>query len=566
LLHRFLADADEAAFEALVRRHGPMVLGVCRRVLKHPHDAEDAFQATFLVLVRKAVSIRKRDTVGGWLYGVACKTALKARAADLRRQAKERQAGEMRGRQKAEEDAWADLQPLLDQELGHLPDKYRLPVVLCDLEGKTRKEAARELGWVEGTLSGRLARARQMLAQRLARRRVVLSGGLLATMLSQHAASACVPAALLAATVQAAGGMVAGQALAAGLISAKVAALTKGVLNTMFLTRLKIATAMLLAAALLVGTTGTLTVPAEGARAAGEKAKAQKVEPRKEEKPALVQVRLVSPASMKVRVQNQAGQFDRRSEVEVPARLNLEPGKCLRLKLADIPNRPGVEVFPTVEIAKPDAVTETFQAVSAVPIAFTEEDFDQVASGNVVVKVIYLPSLQFRDLASTGVDEVVSSRLEPGVDPIVEAQRRGRVLLVLRVGNIDLGGKEGGAGANDKICRDEPLDAFIRRHLEKKVEKQTEEEANATFIRRLSLDVTGVPPTPAEVKRFLQDKDPDKRKKLVERLLLVPEVEAKIEAFLKKLPNEELRLHALDLIEKKVKEQRDKIKKQPGGR
>src|SRR5262249_26019760 len=158
-------------------RHGPMVLGVCRRVLDHAHDAEDAFQATFLVLARKAASIVARDTVGNWLYGVAYRTAHKARVAAARRRLKERQ---MSRPEALDEDVWRELRPVLDQELNRLPEKYREPVILCDLEGQTRKEAARRLGWPEGTLSGRLSRARVLLAKRLARHGLTLSGGAMA--------------------------------------------------------------------------------------------------------------------------------------------------------------------------------------------------------------------------------------------------------------------------------------------------------------------------------------------------------------------------------------------------
>src|SRR5262249_15212782 len=154
------------AFEALIERHGPMVFGVCRRLLADPHAAEDAFQATFLVLVRKAASISPPEMVGNWLYGVACRTAHNARVTLAKLRAKAR---EMRYIPQAEEQGdagWRDLQPLLDTELERLPDKYRASIVLCDLEGKSRTEAARQLGLPEGTLSSRLARGRELLGQR----------------------------------------------------------------------------------------------------------------------------------------------------------------------------------------------------------------------------------------------------------------------------------------------------------------------------------------------------------------------------------------------------------------
>src|SRR5207244_3033628 len=138
---------DEAAFEALVRRHGPMVLGVCLRVLRRHADAEDAFQATFLVLARKAASVVPREMLPNWLYGVAQQTAVRARAAAARRRAREKQVTHTPEPAAKPPAPWDDLEPLLDEELSKLPDKYRVPVVLCDLEGKTRKQAAGQLGW-----------------------------------------------------------------------------------------------------------------------------------------------------------------------------------------------------------------------------------------------------------------------------------------------------------------------------------------------------------------------------------------------------------------------------------
>jgi RNA polymerase sigma factor (sigma-70 family) len=239
LLESFVSSRDEAAFAALVRRHGPMVWGVCRRVLSNHQDAEDAFQAAFLVLVRKAASVVPREMVANWLYGVAHQTALKARALAARRKGRERQVTQMPEAAAAEHDLWPDLQPLLDQELSRLSDKYRVVIVLCDLEGKTRQEAARQLGVPPGTVAGRLARARALLAKRLTRNGLTLSGGSLAAMLSQQAASAGVPAAVVSSTIHTASLLAAGQAAAVGVLSPKAAALTEGVLKAMLITRLK---------------------------------------------------------------------------------------------------------------------------------------------------------------------------------------------------------------------------------------------------------------------------------------------------------------------------------------
>src|SRR5438874_579973 len=179
LLESFVARRDEAAFEALVRRHGPMVLGVCRGVLRNAHDAEDAFQATFLVLVRKAASLRRREAVGNWLYGVAYRTALQARTTAARRRLKEAQ---MRSPESQDSAAAGvvrlELQALLDRELSRLPQKYQAPIVLCDLLGKTKREAAADLGCPEGTVSSRLARGRELLRRRLARQGLASAGSL----------------------------------------------------------------------------------------------------------------------------------------------------------------------------------------------------------------------------------------------------------------------------------------------------------------------------------------------------------------------------------------------------
>jgi RNA polymerase sigma factor (sigma-70 family) len=263
LLERFLAARDEAAFEALVRRHGPMVLGVCRRVLGGAggaYDAEDAFQATFLVLVHRAGSVAARESVGSWLYGVAYRTALKARAAAARRRAKEKQMA--RPEAVHERDLGRELRPLIDQELSRLPEKYREPIVLCDLEGRTREEAARRLGCPEGTVSGRLARARGMLAKRLARHGLTLSGGAVVHALAAGAAPACVPPSLVGSTVRAAARVAAGHA-AAGAVSAPVAALTAGVLQTMVVSKIKLGLAVALAVALLGAGWGVYQTRAE---------------------------------------------------------------------------------------------------------------------------------------------------------------------------------------------------------------------------------------------------------------------------------------------------------------
>jgi RNA polymerase sigma factor (sigma-70 family) len=248
LLACFLRRRDEATFAPLVRRHGPMVWGVCRRILHHYQDTEDAFQATFLVLLRKAASIQPRDMVANWLHGVALRTAWKARALAGKRKARERQLTDVSEPVMTEPTVWREIQPLLDQELSRLPDKYRVTILLCDLEGRTRKEVAQQLRVPEGTVAGRLARARALLARRLARHGLVVSGTALAAALGLNGAEACVPATLMTSTIQTAALLAAGQS-ATGVVSAPVASLAESVLKLMLLTKLKIMTAVVLGVA-----------------------------------------------------------------------------------------------------------------------------------------------------------------------------------------------------------------------------------------------------------------------------------------------------------------------------
>jgi RNA polymerase sigma factor (sigma-70 family) len=171
LLDRFVERRDEVAFELLVWRHGPMVLGVCRRILQNPHDAEDAFQASFFTLARKADSIARRDSVGAWLYRVAYRIALRARARRARLAQREQPLGDLPvaevGCEPADLLAWRELRPVLDAEISRLPEKYRAAFVLCYLEGKTNEQAAEQLGCPKGTVLSRLSRARERLRKRL---------------------------------------------------------------------------------------------------------------------------------------------------------------------------------------------------------------------------------------------------------------------------------------------------------------------------------------------------------------------------------------------------------------
>ena len=258
LLDHFVERREGAAFEAIVHRHGPMVWSVCRRVLRDHHDAEDAFQATFLVLARRAASVMPREKLGNWLYGVAYQTATKARAMRAKRRMREGQVPDMPEPMAEPDDLRDDLAEALDRELSRLPEKYRTPIILCDLEGWTHWEAASRLGWPIGTVSSRLSRARSMLAKRLTRRGLSLSGGALAVLLAQESASASMPMRLIDSTAQAASLFAEGGAVTAGMVSAEVAVLTREVLKIMLLGKLKIVTTVLMVGGVVVLSGGGL--------------------------------------------------------------------------------------------------------------------------------------------------------------------------------------------------------------------------------------------------------------------------------------------------------------------
>jgi RNA polymerase sigma factor (sigma-70 family) len=246
LLDRFVEQWDQAAFRDLVGRHGPMVLGVCRRILRDPHAADDAFQATFLLLARKAGSVRKRGSVGPWLYGVAQRVALEARGTTARRPVPTPLDLEVPGVDDHDGLERDELHAALHEELGRLPEKYRAPIVLCYIEGLPHEAVARQLGWPLGTVRTRIARGRDLLGARLTRRGVAPAAVLLALGLLPKTAAA-VPARLVEATVRAAARVAAGERVPQGEVPAGVADLEKKVRKAMHLTRLRWAMAFALA-------------------------------------------------------------------------------------------------------------------------------------------------------------------------------------------------------------------------------------------------------------------------------------------------------------------------------
>jgi RNA polymerase sigma factor (sigma-70 family) len=233
LLERFTARRDEAAFTALVRRYGPLVLGICRRVLQHEQDAEDAFQAVFCVLARKAGTLRPGTAVGAWLYTVTYRIARKAKANQVRRHMRETDLPDLPAPDHSPEWLWRELRPVLDEEVSRLPERFRRPFVLCCLEGKTNEQAAAQLNCPLGTVLSRLARARERLRARLTRRGLTLSAEMLAVVLGYQATAAPVGVALAEAAVQAGVRYAAGQPVPVG-----VAALADGFLKALARARL----------------------------------------------------------------------------------------------------------------------------------------------------------------------------------------------------------------------------------------------------------------------------------------------------------------------------------------
>ncbi|MGE3808043.1 MAG: RNA polymerase sigma factor [Gemmataceae bacterium] len=246
LLQRFAANGDQDAFQTLLARHGPMVWNTCRRILEHEEEAEDAFQAVFIVLCRRAAKLEGRSSIAGWLHTVARHAAQRVRLRQHRRRLREQEVAAMPTTEPSDNTTWQELRPVLDEEVGRLPERYRAPVVLCYLEGKTNEEAARLLRWPVGSVKGRLARARELLRARLARRGLSLSVVVLSELLTAQTRAEQVPAALTRSVTQHALA-----STAAGRVPAPLDSLAQEVLRTMWLAKIR-SLAVVVGALLLV--------------------------------------------------------------------------------------------------------------------------------------------------------------------------------------------------------------------------------------------------------------------------------------------------------------------------
>jgi RNA polymerase sigma factor (sigma-70 family) len=354
LIQRFLTDHDEAAFHALLRCHGPMVMRVCRRVLGHEQDVEDAFQATFLVLAREARGIRKHQSIASWLHGVAYRLSLNARKANTRRRKHETHAAAANGTTAmTDEVGWKELRAIFDEELVKLPERVRAPLVLCYLEGLTQDEAAERLGQTKSTFRRNLERGRELLGSRLTRRGVTLSAALFAPLLSECAASgATVPAALAASTMEYALALAAGKTVTA-LASARALALAQGLAQPVLSAKVKCVCGLLLAAGLL-GFGGAALPggarPVEPQREHHEVAKAEASDSRRDAK--------ADEPKRSERIKFRDPLLVLRAEVQTELKLDAEQKRKIRDLMSAIDAHAEVDDLPS-KLAQPGASAQS---------------------------------------------------------------------------------------------------------------------------------------------------------------------------------------------------------------
>jgi RNA polymerase sigma factor (sigma-70 family) len=477
LLASFVANRDEEAFATLMRRHGPMVWGVCRRVVGDSHLAEDAFQAAFLVLARRARSVSPGNLVGHWLYGVAYRTALKARGMAMRQQAREKQVEVMPHPSTSPEAAWSDLSPFLDAELSQLPDKYRLPLIFCDLEGRPQRQVARDLNLATSTLTNRLARARGLLAKRLSDRGVVLSVPALLTVLNHQVSSASFPSSLATSTLQSVAIL---HGSLQGALSPTVAELSEGVIKMFLVAKIKAAAIGVTCLLLTVGV-GIGLAPHVHAQAESKPAS-----PKNPGKPAIIS-----------------------DDLQYLRRLSLEYRGVVPTTLEN-------QFFSNDRDAKKrDKVKQWIVADhSKLPVSAMCQSCHQGVElsrwGNVWFEG---QAQQFRLWESP--KEAKATTLQWAQVPQGEKQ----ALLFSYLGE-----QQGNSSATvDWHSKNAMTEAgYVALYS---VQLQPTE---GEFLRRTLLDLLGVPPTALELRYFEGDTDPDKRNKLLKWLLSNPETKKRL--------------------------------------
>jgi RNA polymerase sigma factor (sigma-70 family) len=477
LLDRFISRRDDAAFESLVRRHGPMVLGVCLRVLGNIHDAEDAFQAAFLVLARKASTVRPADRVGHWLHGVAYQTAIRIKSQSAKRHAREKEFHVQSEPHANPRQLWDEVRPILDQELNRLPEKYRAAVVLCDLEGENHKDAARRLGWPIGTLSGRLHRARALLAARLSRRGVALTAPTLALIVSEQDVLARMAGCLARATVNAYCARV-GRSMAAQVTSNRVTSLAEGVVRSMMLHKLKIAGVAILS----IGVAGVAMTEARS-RAFGQ----SPVPPSAPQ----------STSDRPVRADSEASAGEPRADERksgytyVVEELNPER-RALSAWVKNSEKALGERFRVELYLAREAKVYWKDQAVA----------LEQL-----------LPGVEF---------EVWLKK--QGNNAKARDGEKGAVGPVLRVEIVTLKPEQARAFADWTRDGQDPRQSSaareeMMRYWRELLAADDAARDEAAWVRRIYLDITGTPPTPEEVKQFIADRSKTKTRKLIDQLL-----------------------------------------------
>jgi RNA polymerase sigma factor (sigma-70 family) len=589
LLAAFIGDRDADAFGLLVRRHGPMVLGVCRRVTGDHHVAEDAFQATFLVLARKAAVVRPREQVGNWLYGVAYRTALKARGVLARRRSREKQVDVMPEPPATHTPPeWTDLQPVIDEELAKLPEKLRGPVVLCDIEGRPQREVAKHLGVPPATLATRLATARRTLAQRLTKRGVALSGGAVAGLLTIHGSAAAVPHALAHGLTRAAEAVATGGAVSS-LVSASAVQLSEGVIRMMLLTKLKAVAVVAMTAIALTGGLGLGLVPAQ-ASGSGDDPAAPKVVAKvvpAQIPPAADGDKADADQRVEVALQLVADRdmddvtFLRRLSIDLRGELPTDVEEFFFVDDQDANKRPkvvawlvadddvvrhfaarqlGVEVNRVVEVQAID--TGDGQTRKVIVVDVDEKD---VKVAPKVKGVAFSPdgkrlAVEVQDEKATGkwvlLGEALKAQGQDAKGRVIElkalptggttgiwmAPAQGFFRQVQQPGAKTAEGKRVVVWAADdgkplfSQLRSTDKDGVVRvweAGTGKQVAWATQAqprggESDADFLKRAVQAARGREPSALEQKYFADDKDPKKREKLLDALLKEPEVQKKL--------------------------------------